>query len=81
MHHTVSVTVDRIEGEYYVAVAEDGERTYDIPRSLGEAEVNDLLVLTLDGDNVVSFARDREAGQKKAAENLSRLHALFNRKK
>ncbi len=78
---TAVVTVDRVEGDYYVCVAEDGKKTYDVPRTLGDARVNDLLALTLQDGEIVSFTRDSATGQARAEENLSRLHALFNRKK
>lgn len=68
--------VDRIEGELAVLIS-DGGTVVHLPLSEHSLKVNDLVLLTFDGEGLISLKMLDGERDERLKQNKSRLSALF----
>ncbi len=80
MNETVSVSVDRKEEGFFVCLDQKGKE-YLVPTAVAALKEGDLVLLTYRNGTLLSALVDKEATERKKAENKSRLRSLFNKNK
>lgn len=68
--------VDRIEGELAVLISDEGSILH-LPKEKYSLKVNDLLLLTFEGDKLLSLEMLEVEKERRLEKNKSRLSALF----
>lgn len=80
MNKTVNASVDRKEGSFFVCLDDLGTE-YLVPVSAAFLKEGDLVLLTYQDGTLLSALVDKEATERKKAENKSRLRSLFKKNK
>ena len=81
MKKTIRMSVDRLEGELFVLIPDEGEKVLHLSKGKFDISVGDVVDVTLLGDSVLSVSKCAEEAKAREADVSSRLSALFSKGK
>ena len=77
MKKTIRMSVDRLEGELFVLIPDEGEKEIRLPKGQFDLSVNDVADVTMQDDIVLSVSRCKKETKSREDEMNARLSALF----
>ena len=81
MKKTVRMSADRIEGDFYVMIPDDGSDALLLPRADYDLKEGDIADVALEDGKVTSLAVRADETETRLEKNRSRLASLFAKSK
>ncbi|MBP3605540.1 MAG: DUF3006 family protein [Clostridia bacterium] len=81
MKKTVRMSADRIEGDFYVMIPDDGSDALLLPRADYDLKEGDIADVTLEDGKVTSLTVRADETETRLEKNRSRLASLFAKSK
>ncbi len=81
MKKTVRMSADRIEGNFYVMIPDDGSDALLLPRADYDLKEGDIADVTLEDGKVTSLTVQADETETRLEKNRSRLASLFAKSK
>ncbi len=81
MKKTVRMSADRIEGDFYVMIPDDGSDALLLPRADYDLKEGDIADVTLEDGKVTSLTVQADETETRLEKNRSRLASLFAKSK
>lgn len=81
MKKTVRMSADRIEGDFYVMIPDDGSDALLLPRADYDLKEGDIADVTLEDGKVTMLTVRADETETRLEKNRSRLASLFAKSK